>query len=1472
MYDRRYLVGGGVVCLLITALALGGCGEKQYACDIDDLQTCECPYGVKGVSYCLENRSGFTDCICPLKEMVPRSSTQMLDQQGITGAERVGERGIRFPVEGNQGLEDLQVGEYVVSLEANVGGRVTEVIREDDFIRVETEKCTLEDLFEKLDIEVNSEVNLLAHLSPEMRERWRQMTPPRPMRMLQQQRALRSGGQDTTEAGIAGVDFSFSGELSLGLEVDPATHITFKPRIYAKLKLDDILDLHHFAFVPMLHADILLRFRIFLQAMLELTGEIELVQFATCALLPEICCNDDLPCSPLRVNLSGGFELWFWLTLGCSLTLDGFVEFTPEASFYGDFAGGIVYSEDWDDPYWDNADDWGEDWAVIKANFDQARAGWKENEWTTWKFHQEEGSASIDDLLWGAHGQIKCYVKPKIEVSFLQVGGVYLTGGPYVAFDVWIPPLHLAFSVGLEALVGGEINLGGIIPIWNYEQVIYEWSQVLWEWTWQRCGDGFRSLGCAQDIGSNCADDCPSDDCDKPSEECDAGQYFDETYQGLWWAEEAGMPAPCIPPGQPGECTCAPGWEPRDHLPVANWQDFPELHEGQWGDGNNACVPQCGNGIANPGEVCDPPAWPIVAGTIYEGLLPSGEECAVQCTRDCSRAVGLCGDGLTECFEECDDGNQEDCDGCSRLCELETGCGDGVTCPPEFCDDGNTNDGDGCSADCTSAEQCGDGVTDPGRGEECDDGNWMPCDGCNWCHLEGCGDGNVCGNEECDDGNTNPCDSCNNSCQRNIGFPGRCWPDGYQCPGEQCDDGNRDDCDACHNNCTPNPGNTCGDGHVCGDEECDDGNTEDCDGCHNDCTLNYRYEPGSQDCWPDGHKCPWEECDDSSTNEAHYNLCDGCARHCRLPRCGDGIKCPPEVCDDGNNVDGDGCAADCSTDYTCGNRVVDTVMGEVCDDGNHVSGDGCRADCRGKEVCGDGYRDINERCEDTSPDGIDLNCSLETPDCSGCRTCNPRCGDGVKAPFERCEPTGDPVDPGCTAYAPRCLDCIYCTCADPADAVCGDGIICGDEECDDGNRVNCDACNNNCTRPRCGDGIMCSNEVCDDGNTVAGDGCRVDCLGLEICGDGLWDTGAGEICENTSATGIDVGCHSAKPHCNRKLCNKCGITDCGNGVVEFQGSEVCDTDTDQICVEAGTGYLGFMSCLPDCSGWSECVPAQYCGDGFQNGPEDCDDGDQDDCDGCHNDCTFNTGCGDGHVCPPEDCEDGNQDNCDGCQSNCRLETGCGDGFVCGSEFCDDGNTSNCSGNCNSTCTAYRPAPVCGDLSIDSLCGEICEDTSPSGQDSGCTVATPHCVNCRSCSSQICGDGTVAGTEACEDTAEPWNEDDGCSAPDNLCLPDCSGCVDAICGDGWPSGFEACDDGNTAGGDGCAGDCSKIEYCGDGVQDVGEGCDDGMHCGPFGTQAYISCPMLDSFCIGVPESDERCLPRSGDGCSATCTLE
>jgi len=77
---------------------------------------------------------------------------------------------------------------------------------------------------------------------------------------------------------------------------------------------------------------------------------------------------------------------------------------------------------------------------------------------------------------------------------------------------------------------------------------------------------------------------------------------------------------------------------------------------------------------------------------------------------------------------------------------------------------------------------------------------------------------------------------------------------------------------------------------------------------------------------------------------------------------------------------------------------------------------------------------------------------------------------------------------------------------------CGDGVVEGNEACDlGGQNSNTGACKLDCTKQTCGDGYTGPGEACDDGNGVNGDGCETNCtkspLAMDNCGqpaDGLW--------------------------------------------------------------------------------------------------------------------------------------------------------------------------------------------------------------------------------------------------------------------------------------------------------------------------------------------------------------------------------
>jgi cysteine-rich repeat protein len=76
----------------------------------------------------------------------------------------------------------------------------------------------------------------------------------------------------------------------------------------------------------------------------------------------------------------------------------------------------------------------------------------------------------------------------------------------------------------------------------------------------------------------------------------------------------------------------------------------------------------------------------------------------------------VCGDGVLDAGEQCDDGNGTSGDGCDANCTA-TACGNGVVSSGEDCDDGNAVDGDACPSRCRFGEaDCTNCVDDDGNG------------------------------------------------------------------------------------------------------------------------------------------------------------------------------------------------------------------------------------------------------------------------------------------------------------------------------------------------------------------------------------------------------------------------------------------------------------------------------------------------------------------------------------------------------------------------------------------------------------------------------------------------------------------------------------------------------------------------------------------------------------------------------------
>jgi fibro-slime domain-containing protein len=201
-----------------------------------------------------------------------------------------------------------------------------------------------------------------------------------------------------------------------------------------------------------------------------------------------------------------------------------------------------------------------------------------------------------------------------------------------------------------------------------------------------------------------------------------------------------------------------------------------------------ACVSTmlCGDGIVTGTEQCDDRNTASGDGCSSGCALEAGWVCPVPSV-SCNAAA--CGDGRVAGAEDCDDGNTADGDGCSASCTLQattvsvapttssTGstkivnwtCGSpGAPCTPtvcgnggapegtEQCDDGNTRPFDGCSPDCRWEQACPNGKCTA----RCGDGLLFDFDG----------DRNGAIDEECDDGNTRSGDGCSSTCRKEVGY------------------------------------------------------------------------------------------------------------------------------------------------------------------------------------------------------------------------------------------------------------------------------------------------------------------------------------------------------------------------------------------------------------------------------------------------------------------------------------------------------------------------------------------------------------------------------------------------------------------------------------------------------------------------------------------------------------------------------
>jgi cysteine-rich repeat protein len=272
------------------------------------------------------------------------------------------------------------------------------------------------------------------------------------------------------------------------------------------------------------------------------------------------------------------------------------------------------------------------------------------------------------------------------------------------------------------------------------------------------------------------------------------------------------------------------------------------------------------------------------------------------------------------------------------------------------------------------------------------------------------------------------------ACYEQVCLPSGCG-NGILDTSEVCDDNNRFHGDGCSADCRSNE--TCGNQFldVTVGEQCDPGPDDDPSLCRSDC-VSARCGDGVPDL------AALELCDEGAENSMEPDA--DCRLNCQPKRCGDRVVDSGEICDDGNTLSNDGCSADCKSNETCGNLVVDAVKGETCEP--PTQNGFCRMDCT-LATCGDGELDENvyEQCDNGAQNSVEPNAE-----------CRPNC----------------------------------------QKRRCGDGILDDGEACDDGNQVDVDGCSHDCKSTEvCGNGYpdFRKGETCDDANFLSHDGCSSRC-------------------------------------------------------------------------------------------------------------------------------------------------------------------------------------------------------------------------------------------------------------------------------------------------------------------------------------------------------------------------------------------
>jgi cysteine-rich repeat protein len=285
--------------------------------------------------------------------------------------------------------------------------------------------------------------------------------------------------------------------------------------------------------------------------------------------------------------------------------------------------------------------------------------------------------------------------------------------------------------------------------------------------------------------------------------------------------------------------------------------------------------------------------------------------------------------------------------------------------------------------------------------------------------------------------------------------------------------------------------------------------------------------------------------------------------------------------------------------------------------------------------------------------------------------------------------------------------------------------------------------------PDCGGGQTCGNNIvegteeCDDGNTLDGDCCSSTCAfesSGSPCNNGLFCT-VGEACDGAGTCG-----GGAPRDCDDGI--GCTVDSCN------EGTDSCVNTPDDTACDDGLF----------CNGAETCDATQDCQAGT---PVDCDDADictDDSCDEATDSCDniFDPGndpscaagtCGNGQVEAGEECDDGNTLDGDCCSSTCQFEpigSTCDDGLFCtvdeacdGAGTCGGGNPRDCSDGVGCTAdTCNETTDTCVNLPTDAVCddGVFCNGMEICDPAQDCQPGTPvDCDDADICTDDSCNE-------------------------------------------------------------------------------------------------------------------------------------